>query len=196
MTLGERLKKCRTEKGLSQEQAAELIGVSRQAVTKWENGQSVPSSKNLLELAALYGLSVDELATGGSKGDKHILHMNLSLIAIISQAAFLNVAMKPFQLAEIPSLRMFELAFKFVPLLAASVWMARNLRYEKNEAQYRKNVKIELAYCLVQLTVALFGHYSGLQPLGTLLLMTAVLGYIFVINPKYMNRRMTRERKK
>ena len=45
MTLGEKLKSCRTKKKLSQEKVAELVGVSRQAVTKWENNQTVPKNK-------------------------------------------------------------------------------------------------------------------------------------------------------
>lgn len=40
---------------------AEALGVSRQAVSKWENGSSEPSTANLMALAKLYGLPVDEL---------------------------------------------------------------------------------------------------------------------------------------
>lgn len=55
MTLGERIKSCRQKAGLSQEKLAELAGVSRQAVTKWEAGQSAPSTENLLKLAGIFG---------------------------------------------------------------------------------------------------------------------------------------------
>ena len=61
MTLSEKLKMYRTNNGLSQEKVAELVGVSRQAVTKWEVGQSMPSSEKLIALASIYGTSVDEL---------------------------------------------------------------------------------------------------------------------------------------
>ena len=44
---------------------AEALGVSRQAVSKWENGTSEPSTANLMALAKLYGLSVDELLHTG-----------------------------------------------------------------------------------------------------------------------------------
>ena len=47
--------------GLTQEYVAEALGVSRQAVSKWENGSSEPSTANLMALSRLYGLSVDEL---------------------------------------------------------------------------------------------------------------------------------------
>ena len=60
-TLGEALKAHRTDRGFTQEYVAESLGVSRQAVSKWENGTSDPSTANLMALAKLYGLSVDEL---------------------------------------------------------------------------------------------------------------------------------------
>ncbi|MGI6028550.1 MAG: helix-turn-helix domain-containing protein [Candidatus Heteroscillospira sp.] len=199
MTLGEKLKMHRIRKGLSQEKAAELVGVSRQAVTKWENDQTVPSSGNLIELAAVYAVSLDELAAdkqSGKKTDKKILRTNLTLIAIISQAAFLNAAMRPSQITEDPKLKAIELAVKLIPLAAASVWMSWNLRYEANTAQRQKNTGIELLYCLVQLSAMLFGYYSKLYFVGTALILSAVLLYIFIINPRYMNRRLTRPRKK
>lgn len=61
MTLGERIKEQRKRNGLSQEKLAELAGVSRQAVTKWENGQSAPSTENLFRLAEIFGTTVDLL---------------------------------------------------------------------------------------------------------------------------------------
>ena len=60
-SLGEALKAHRTSRNLTQEYVAEALGVSRQAVSKWENGTSDPSTANLMALAKLYGLSVDEL---------------------------------------------------------------------------------------------------------------------------------------
>ena len=59
--LGENIAKYRKEKGLSQEKVAEHMGVSRQAVTKWESNVSKPSSENLIKLAKLFDVSVDDL---------------------------------------------------------------------------------------------------------------------------------------
>ena len=199
MTLGETLKIFRTNRGLSQEKVAELVGVSRQAVTKWESNQTTPCSNNLIDLASIYGVSVDELVTGKhseQKRNNKILHSNLTLIAIILQAAFLNIAMQPFQLTEVPSLRIIDLAIKFIPLFASSIWMAFNLRYEKNYVQYRKNTKIELLYCLIQLIVIIFGYYSKLYFIGTFLIIIIAILYILVVNPKYMGRQLTRTNKK
>ena len=61
MTLGERIKACRQRAGLSQEKVAELVGVSRQAVTKWEANQSAPNTENLFKLAEIFGTPLDLL---------------------------------------------------------------------------------------------------------------------------------------
>ncbi len=61
ITLGETLKNYRTNCKMTQEFVAENLGVSRQAVSKWENGTSDPSTSNLIALAKLYGVSVEEL---------------------------------------------------------------------------------------------------------------------------------------
>lgn len=60
-SLGETLKLHRTNCKMTQEFVAESLGVSRQAVSKWENGISDPSTSNLLALAKLYGISVEEI---------------------------------------------------------------------------------------------------------------------------------------
>lgn len=65
MTLGERIKEQRKRAGMSQEKLAEALSVSRQAVTKWEAGQSAPSSDNLFKLAEALGCPVSALLDGG-----------------------------------------------------------------------------------------------------------------------------------
>lgn len=60
-TLGETLKRRRTACKMTQEFVAEALGVSRQAVSKWESGQSDPSTTNLLALAKLFGVRPEEL---------------------------------------------------------------------------------------------------------------------------------------
>ena len=59
--LGETIKAYRMERNMTQEFVAESLGVSRQAVSKWEKGTSDPSTSNLLALAKLYGVSAEEL---------------------------------------------------------------------------------------------------------------------------------------
>ena len=60
-SLGEALREQRLRCQMTQEFVAERLGVSRQAVSKWENGTSDPSTSNLLALAKLYGVSAEEL---------------------------------------------------------------------------------------------------------------------------------------
>ena len=59
--IGSFLARCRQEKGMTQAQVAESVGVSHVAVSKWENGSSDPSTTNLLALAKLYGVPAEEL---------------------------------------------------------------------------------------------------------------------------------------
>lgn len=61
MSLGENIKNERQKLKLSQEYIAEKLGVSRQAVSKWERNQSEPTTKNLIELADLFQISLSEL---------------------------------------------------------------------------------------------------------------------------------------
>ena len=56
-----RLAELRKEKGYSQEDLAGKLGVSRQAISKWERGEATPDSDNLIALSSLYGVSLDEL---------------------------------------------------------------------------------------------------------------------------------------
>lgn len=60
-SLGEALKTHRMNCNMTQEFVAEAMGVSRQAVSKWENGTSDPSTSNLIKLAKLYGISGEDL---------------------------------------------------------------------------------------------------------------------------------------
>lgn len=57
----ERLIQLRKEHGFSQEELAAKLGVSRQAVSKWERGEASPDTDNLIALAKLYQISLDEL---------------------------------------------------------------------------------------------------------------------------------------
>lgn len=62
-----RLYKYRKSNGYSQEEIAEKLGVSRQAVSKWERGESSPDTDNLIALAKLYNVSIDEMINGNEE---------------------------------------------------------------------------------------------------------------------------------
>lgn len=64
MELGEKLRSLRKEKKLSQEMLAEKLQVSRQSVSKWESGQSIPEIHKILLICDLFGLSADDFLRG------------------------------------------------------------------------------------------------------------------------------------
>lgn len=196
MTLGERLKTLRKAKGLSQEKVAEIIGVSRQAVTKWEVGQSAPSSENLLALAALFNTSLDELVAENVVNKKKtnlILRANLTMLPIAFQTGALHACTQSY--TYIDGQRVFERNLFFINLgllFVCSLWMTLNLRREKDLNQRRRNSHIELIYCTVQLIIAFLTFRFTMGLVGLLLNIIVCLIYIFAINPKYMNRTFTK----
>lgn len=64
MTLGERILNYRKRAGLSQERLAELLGVSRQAVSKWEGDAAQPELDKIVALARLFGITTDQPLLG------------------------------------------------------------------------------------------------------------------------------------
>ena len=104
MNLGENIKNRREELKLSQEYVADQLGITRQAVSKWETGQSEPTASNLIQLAEVFEISLSELTDpqrnvgeqSTSEKELHeknpnpILRANLTKWAIIFQVAFLN----------------------------------------------------------------------------------------------------------
>ena len=87
MTIGSRIAKCRKEKNLSQEYIAEMLEVSRQAVSKWECDLTEPDTGNLIALSNLLGVSVEYLAKGECAEEKEALVQNnlptLKIVGII-----------------------------------------------------------------------------------------------------------------
>ena len=68
--LGELLKEYRVQCKMTQEFVAERLGVSRQAVSKWESGASDPSMSNLIALAKLYGVAIEDILSQVRDGGK------------------------------------------------------------------------------------------------------------------------------
>ena len=64
MNIGERIMALRKEKNISQSELAKRLNVSRQAVSKWEQGTSSPDTERLIQLAEILGTEVEYLATG------------------------------------------------------------------------------------------------------------------------------------
>lgn len=61
MELKDKLQLLRKQNGYSQEQLADKLGIARQTLSKWENGQAVPELGNLISLSNLYGITIDRI---------------------------------------------------------------------------------------------------------------------------------------
>ena len=72
MMLSEKILKLRKEKGLSQEELAEKLNVSRQAVSRWESGTALPDALNIVQISKLFGVSTDYLLNEAYHSDKDI----------------------------------------------------------------------------------------------------------------------------
>ncbi len=198
MNVSEKIRTLRKSKGMSQEELAGQVNISRQAVSRWKNGTALPDADNIVQLSKLFGVTTDYLLMDSYESDEDspkikennkILHANLTRIAIIFQAAFLNACIYPWGDSNTIVL---EMVIKLFSLLACSIWMASNHRYEKDLKQRAKNTKIESLYCLIQTVVFVLGYTLHIGVWSTLMIIIDVGIYIFVINPKYMNRKLTR----
>ena len=69
MDIGEKLKCARSSAQLTQEQAAEALGVSRQTISNWENEKTYPDIIAVIKMSDIYNISLDELLKGNNKSD-------------------------------------------------------------------------------------------------------------------------------
>ncbi len=84
MTLGNKIQELRKKKSLSQEAFAEIMGVTRQSVSKWELDQSYPAIDKLVEIADFFGISLDDLLR---EADRDILESNIGVQAVNSKSS-------------------------------------------------------------------------------------------------------------
>ena len=297
MTFGEKLTRLRKREGMSQEDLAAQVGVSRQAVSRWEQSTAMPDSARLWAVSRLFRVSADYLLdeeleqeeASAIRGqaepglEKHrewprklagaitlavsllgmlllgilssvfpaavseapvgedwvrvytgltgflkfhhlewllalcllaaawgagmllhsrlrrrtagneILQSNLTLLAICGQAGVLYSCAQALWWV-----RMRRQAYwppfwiSLALLLFCSVWMVRNLLRERDPAQRRKNSRIELLYCMAQLSVGLLTAEAGIGLVGMAANIVLCLAYLLIINPRYMNRRFTK----
>lgn len=106
MDLGEKIRDQRRKAGLSQEQLAEKLNVSRQAITKWETNRGIPDISNLIAISDEFGLSLDELIKEDGVVKKKIISDSSSkkwhilvivyLLAILAYIAYFAIGHKIF----------------------------------------------------------------------------------------------------
>ena len=74
MTLGDKLSKLRKENNYTQEQLADILGVSRQAISKWESDISYPETDKLIRMSELFNCSLDYLLKESEESDNKNQH--------------------------------------------------------------------------------------------------------------------------
>lgn len=79
MSLGTKIKEARKNAGLTQEQLAEKLNVSRQAITKWESDKGIPDILNQQSIAKLFSVSIDDLLEEGASLGTKILRESIDL---------------------------------------------------------------------------------------------------------------------
>ncbi len=79
MTFGEKLQKLRKAKGWTQEELAAQISISRQALSKWEQGAVIPDTENVLQISKIFGVSTDYLLNDDYESDGDIPAVHASV---------------------------------------------------------------------------------------------------------------------
>ncbi|WP_034545129.1 helix-turn-helix domain-containing protein [Carnobacterium alterfunditum] len=90
MALGERLKESRVNKGYSQGNVADHLHISRQSISKWENGNSYPDLDNLVKLSTYYEVSIDELLKENQELKKKIEENKGKIEENVQKLAFIR----------------------------------------------------------------------------------------------------------
>ena len=72
MDLGNKISKIRKDNNLTQEDFAEKLDVSRQAISRWENGTALPDAQNILQISKLFNVTADYLLNDDYKGETDI----------------------------------------------------------------------------------------------------------------------------
>lgn len=98
-TLGARIAKARKQHGYTQEEFSQLLGVTAQAVSKWENDTSCPDIMLLPKISDLLGISVDELLTGANKNSSEKAKIDSDTSKLCLRIHVLNENNKPINVA-------------------------------------------------------------------------------------------------
>ncbi|MDO4291353.1 MAG: helix-turn-helix transcriptional regulator [Eggerthellaceae bacterium] len=143
MELGSNIKRQRAQHGLSQEDLAAAIYVSRQTISSWENDKTYPDVQSLLLLSNLFGVSIDDLVKGDVKVmekvlDEDVRKLNALTAAMVAFLVLALVGMTAVDLAfdNMPA-ALATFAALWVPAMAASVALER-LKKKHDLVTYRE----------------------------------------------------------
>lgn len=207
-TLGKRIAYFRKQKGLSQEKVAEYIGISRQAVTKWENDNSRPNTANLLQLSSLFNISLDELISfpaddyahgrKAARVDENGLLKNRMriIIPIFLFTCGMNLLGISFQTNGVDgSLNRGFWLFSLLSILIPACFMGMNILCDK-ELDRARAARIEFCYVFSQAVILLFGWLAVGNIISLILSALAFWYYVVKINGRKLNRPLYMEKPK
>ena len=133
MEIGEKLREARMNSGRTQENVAELIHVSRQTISNWENEKSYPDIASVMALSDLYEISLDELLKGDKKMMEHLeestntVKSNKKLIAAVAaNMVFLAVLIAFYGI--LPDNRYFMVGIFSLAVIGASALLYQIIR--------------------------------------------------------------------
>ena len=133
MEIGTKLKSARKKCGLTQEKAAEAVGVSRQTISNWENEKSYPDIVSVIRLSSLYSVSLDELLKGDEDMIEHleestnVVNSNKKLIAAALANILLLIVFAIFS-GVIPENRFFLVGIFALSIISASALLYQIIR--------------------------------------------------------------------
>ena len=176
---GEYLKKLRNDKGISQDALGEALGISRQSVSKWEQGNSTPDIDNIGKLAEFYGVSIDSIVKGEADESKENEQTAQS-----EEAKAVNELIDEFEGKEEPENKKAEERKFDMPLSAPEPSLKeKELLKEKKKEKKRRSwlfpsypILAVIAYCLI----GVFFGANGWK-IGWIVLLTIPLFYTSII---------------
>ena len=133
MEIGTKLKSARKKCGLTQEKAAEAVGVSRQTISNWENEKSYPDIVSVIRLSSLYSVSLDELLKGDEDMIEHleestdVVNSNKKLITAALANILLLIVFAIFS-GVIPENRFFLVGIFALSIVSASALLYQIIR--------------------------------------------------------------------
>ncbi len=159
MNLGEKLLKLRKLKGLSQEEAADKLNVTRQTISKWETNQSTPDFDKLIPICKLYEIGAEELLTGNKKEmkdemgteetlektnkRKYALGISLGVFIYFISVVWIMITIPVMELNPIVSSAVFLIICgfaTFVIVYSSKFYKKKEIKYESKEEKLEKNI--------------------------------------------------------
>ena len=138
-----RLKEIRTKNNYSQTYVAEQLNISRQAISRWENGNATPDLDNLILLAKLYNTSVDDIL-GVQNENTHLKETNISPK---------NPLTSSFEMLGLSIILVLSMLFPFAPIVISALiafWMKLN----------KRNYPFVYVLCAVCLIIGIYNTYT------------------------------------